>query len=125
MTKAKMAREDRSIVRVSKDVIGKKVVNHSQESIGEIHEVMVDAAEGHVTYAILSFGGFLGIGDKLFAVPWPRLEYDPENDLYVMKADKKLLENAPGFDKNKWPDMSNPDQRSEIYIYYESEPYWE
>src|ERR1700733_6126992 len=88
VTKAKMAREDSSIVRVSKDVIGKKVVNHSQESIGEIHEVMLDAAEGHVTYAILSFGGFLGIGDKLFAVPWPRLQYDPENDLYVMKADK-------------------------------------
>lgn len=123
--KAKMAREGSSIVRVNKDVIGKKVVNERREGIGEIHEVMVDAAEGYVTYAIVSFGGFLGIGDKLFAVPWPRIQYDSENGVYVMKADKQLLENAPGFDKNNWPDMSNPEQRSELYIYYESEPYWE
>jgi sporulation protein YlmC with PRC-barrel domain len=122
--KAQRARETSSIIRVNKDIIGKKVVNLGGEDIGEIQEVVIDAAEGQVTYAILSFGGFLGIGDKLFAVPWVSLGYDRVNDVFVMKADKELLKNAPGFDKNNWPDMSDPQRLSEIYIYYGSEPYW-
>jgi sporulation protein YlmC with PRC-barrel domain len=120
----KMARATGAIVRVTEDVIGKKVVNLAGESIGEIKEVMIDAAAGIVTYAILSFGGFLGMGDKLFAVPWGRLSYERMNDVFMMKANKELLKNAPGFDKNNWPDMSDPTRLSEIYKYYDSEPNW-
>lgn len=122
--KAKKAPETRAIIRVNKDVIGKKVMNLQREDIGEIQEVVIDAAQGRVTYAILSFGGFLGFGDKLFAVPWPSLQYDSAGDVFLMKAYKRLLENAPGFDKNNWPDLSDPERLSEIYVYYESEPYW-
>jgi sporulation protein YlmC with PRC-barrel domain len=120
----KMARATGAIVRVTEDVIGKKVVNLAGESIGEIKEVMIDAAAGIVTYAILSFGGFLGMGDKLFAVPWGRLSYERMNNVFMMKANKELLKNAPGFDKNNWPDMSDPTRLSEIYRYYDSEPNW-
>ena len=85
---------------------------------------MIDCDGARVTYAILSFGGFLGVGDKLFAVPWVSLQQDKAKDRFVMKADKELLKNAPGFDKNNWPDMSDPTRRSQIYGYYSGEPYW-
>jgi sporulation protein YlmC with PRC-barrel domain len=120
----KTARETGAIVRVTKDVVGKKVVNFGGEIVGEIEEVVIDSAAARVTYAIMSFGGFLGIGDKLFAVPWVSLTYDRMRDAYVMKADKELLKNAPGFDKDNWPDMSDPTRLSQIYKYYNSEPYW-
>ena len=120
----KKAREAGAIVRVTEDVVGKKVVNLEGEDIGEIHEVMIESITGSVTYAVMSFGGFLGIGDKLFAVPWVSLRYDRNGDVFVMKADRDLLKNAPGFDKDDWPDMSDPTRLSEIYKYYGSEPYW-
>jgi sporulation protein YlmC with PRC-barrel domain len=121
----KTARETGAIVRVKEDVIGKTVVNYGRENIGEITEMVVDTTAGRITYAILSFGGFLGVGDKLFAVPWVSLSYDRTHDVFVMKADKNLLKNAPGFDKQNWPDMSDPTRISEIYKYYGSEPYWQ
>ena len=120
----KKAREAGAIVRVTEDVVGKKVVNLEGEDIGEIHEVMIESITGSVTYAVMSFGGFLGIGDKLFAVPWVSLRYDRGDDVFVMNADRDLLKNAPGFDKDDWPDMSDPTRLSEIYKYYGSEPYW-
>jgi sporulation protein YlmC with PRC-barrel domain len=119
----KMARERRAIMRVTKDVVGKKIVNFVGEDIGEIKEVVIDSAASRVTYAILSFGGFLGMGDRLFAVPWVSLSYEMSIDKFAMNVNKDLLKNAPGFDKDNWPDMSDPTRISEIYKYYGSEPY--
>ena len=119
----KIARETGAIVRVTEDVIGKKVVNLDGEDIGEIKEVVIDSGAARVTYAVMSFGGFLGLGDKLFAVPWVSLNYDRGNDVFFMKANKELLKNAPGFDKDNWPDMSDPTRISEIYKYYGVEHY--
>lgn len=120
----KTALENGLIVRVSKEVVGKKVVNLQGEDVGEIQEVVIDAVAGRVTYAVMSFGGFLGIGDKLFAVPWVSLGYNKTDDVFVLKADRELLKNAPGFDKSNWPDMADPTRLSEIYDYYSIEPYW-
>jgi sporulation protein YlmC with PRC-barrel domain len=122
--KPRTAFANTGIVRVNKDVIGKKVVNLQGEDVGDIEEVVIDSVASRVTYAVMSFGGFLGIGDKLFAVPWVSLQYDKADDVFVMKADRDLLKNAPGFDKDNWPDMSDPTRLSEIYKYYGSEPYW-
>ncbi len=104
------------------EIIGKKVVNYEGESVGEVKDLMVNYADGNVTYAIMSFGGILGIGDKLFAVPWVSLNHDRPNDRFIMKANKDLLQNAPGFDKSNWPDMSDPTRQSEIYRYYNEVP---
>lgn len=114
----KLARERGLIVRVSDDVIGKNVVNLSGEYLGQIHEVMIDVTTGRVTYAVVSFGGFAGFGDKLFAVPWISLIYDRTEHVFAMKADKELLKNAPGFHKDNWPDMSDPASRSALHTYY-------
>jgi hypothetical protein len=86
---------------------------------------MLDTPTGRVAYAVLSFGGFLGMGDKLFAIPWDQLSLDEENKRFVLNVNRAKLENAPGFDKDNWPDMADPSWGSRIYSYYGSHPYWE
>ena len=104
---------------------GDKVVNTAGEDLGKIQDVMIDTPTGRVAYAVLSFGGFLGMGDKLFAIPWDRLSLDEENKRFVLNIDRAKLEMAPGFDKDNWPDMADPSWGSRIYSYYGSHPYWE
>jgi len=113
------------IVKANKEVVGRKVINTQGESLGKVEEVMLDSAPGRIAYAVLSFGGFLGMGDKLFAVPWNALHYDPQQEAFVLHADKRFLENAPRFDKENWPDMSDTTWRSSVYSYYSAKPYWE
>lgn len=79
---------------------------------------MLDMESGEVSYAVLSFGGFLGIADKLFAVPWSALKLDTENKRFTLDVDKEKLESAPGFDKDNWPDMADPTWQDSIHSYY-------
>ena len=116
----KKSRGASPVLRASKDAIGKAVDNLKGENIGTIEDLMIDVASGRVNYAILSFGGFLGMGDKLFAVPWANLDYDSAQGIFLMEADKEWLKHAPGFDKNQWPDMSDTKHGTEIYEYYHS-----
>ncbi len=85
-------------------LIGDKVINLSGEELGSVKELMIDLDEGRVAYAVLSFGGVMGIGDKLFAIPWDALDLDTEQHAFLLNIDKAALENAPGFDKDNWPD---------------------
>jgi PRC-barrel domain len=103
---------------------GDHVRNAGGEDLGIIEELMVDVPTGRVAYAVLSFGGFLGLGNKLFAVPWEALTLDEENHEFVLNVDKKTLANAPGFDRENWPDMANPRWGSAVYRYYGKQPYW-
>jgi sporulation protein YlmC with PRC-barrel domain len=104
---------------------GDKVVNTAGEDLGKIDEIMIDTPTGRVAYAVLSFGGFLGLGDKLFAIPWDQLSLDEERKCFVLGVDRQTLENAPGFDKDNWPDMADENWNSQVYKYYGSDPYWE
>ncbi len=104
---------------------GDSVRNTAGESLGKIEEVMIDIPSGRVAYAVLSFGGFLGMGNKLFAVPWNAFTVDEENKEFILDVDKKTLENAPGFDKDNWPDMADPSFGRQIFGHYGYTPYWE
>jgi sporulation protein YlmC with PRC-barrel domain len=106
-------------------IIGDNVVNRRGEDLGKIEEIMLDVTTGQVAYAVLSFGGLLGIGDKLFAIPWELLELDPDNKRFLMDIDKKMLENAPGFDRNNWPKTTEHQWLAGVYDFYGREPYWE
>jgi sporulation protein YlmC with PRC-barrel domain len=106
-------------------LIGDKVVNSMGENLGKIEEIMLDAHSGRVAYAVLSFGGILGMGDKLFAIPWHALRLDPDNHQFIFDVDKERLENAPGFDKDHWPMMADPQWATSVHSYYEASPYWE
>ena len=97
---------------------GDDVVNDAGENLGEIKHIMLDVPSGRVAYAVLSFGGFLGMGDKLFAIPWEALELDTENKCFVLNVDKEHLRQAPGFDKDHWPSMADQTWAVEIHRYY-------
>jgi sporulation protein YlmC with PRC-barrel domain len=99
-------------------LIGTAVVNAAGESLGSIEEIMLHTDTGDVAYAVLSFGGFLGIGDKLFAVPWEALTIDGTSERIVLDIDRERLENAPGFDKDNWPLTADDSWMSEVHGYY-------
>jgi sporulation protein YlmC with PRC-barrel domain len=109
----------RRVVAASK-LSGDRVRNSAGEDLGKIEEIMIDAATGQVAYAVLSFGGFLGIGDKLFAVPWRSLTLNTRDHEFILNVDRTLLEKAPGFDRNHWPDMADPSWGSRVDEFYGS-----
>jgi sporulation protein YlmC with PRC-barrel domain len=105
--------------------IGADVENAQGEDLGQIEDLMLDPQDGRVAYAVLSFGGFLGLGEKYFAVPWKALQAKAgEDDTLILNVEKEKLTNAPGFDKNNWPDMTNRQWGEEIHTYYGVPPYW-
>lgn len=99
-------------------LIGEDVCNHDGEDLGNIKEIMLDVNSDKIAYAVLSFGGFLGMADKLFAVPWSALKLDTENKRFLLNVDRESLESAPGFDKDNWPDMADPTWQNKISSYY-------
>jgi sporulation protein YlmC with PRC-barrel domain len=123
MAQPKALRERRVIS--SGKLVGNRVVNLRNEDLGRIEELMIDLDSGRIAYAVLSFGGFLGLGDKLFAIPWSALTVDVAGEKFVLNISKDLLQQAPGFDKQDWPDMSDPAWGAEIYTHYGYKPYWE
>jgi len=104
---------------------GDRVINSMGEDLGKLEELMLDLDSGCVAYAVLSFGGILGIGDKLFAIPWDAIRVDTDRKVLVLDIDRDRLEQAPGFDKDNWPDTSDRDWLLEVYRFYGSEPYWQ
>jgi sporulation protein YlmC with PRC-barrel domain len=106
-------------------ITGDTVRNPQGEDLGRIEEIMLDMASGRISYAVLSFGGILGMGSKLFAIPWSALQLDADNKCFVLDISREKLENAPGFDKDNWPSMADNQWASQIHSYYGSRPYWE
>ena len=83
---------------------------------------MLDMRSGKVGYAVLSFGSFLGLGEKLFAVPWSALTLDTKNRRFVLNVEKDRLKDAPGFHKERWPNMADQSWVRQIHSYYGTEP---
>jgi len=116
--------EKYGVVSASK-IIGEAVINRQNENLGKIHELVFDARTGRVAYAVLSFGGFLGMGNKLFALPWGSLQFAATENKLILNVDKEKLKSAPGFDPAaKWPDFADRTWGSTIHTYYGQPPYW-
>jgi len=103
-------------------LIGADVENAQGENLGNIKDVVLNS-RGHIEYAVLAFGGFMGMGEKYFAVPWAALkpaagQKPADRDHYVLNMDKERLKNAPGFDKNNWPNMADRSWVEQIYAFY-------
>jgi sporulation protein YlmC with PRC-barrel domain len=99
-------------------LLGNDVYNERGENLGAIKEFMIDMASGRIAYAVLSFGGFLGMGDRLFAVPWQALKLDTANKRFSLNVVKEKLKNAPGFDKDHWPSMADPAWATSVHSFY-------
>ncbi|HMB52499.1 MAG TPA: PRC-barrel domain-containing protein [Thermoanaerobaculia bacterium] len=116
---------DTQTVLSATTLLGDNVTNPQGEDLGEIKELMIDPQTGHVAYAVLSFGGFLGLGDKLFAIPFSSLNLEKDKKHFVLDVPKERLKNAPGFDKDDWPNVADRKWGQEIHTYYGVTPYWE
>lgn len=99
-------------------LMGEDVYNSQGEDLGDIKEIMLDMQSGEVAYAVLSFGGVMGMGTKLFAVPWQALQLDTQNKRFILDVSKEKLQRAPGFDKDNWPDMASAEFTNEMSSFY-------
>ena len=115
------AKETGSLIAASK-VNGTSVYNQDGESLGAIHDVMIEKRNGQVSYAVLSFGGFLGLGAKYHPLPWNQLTYSEQHQGYVLNLDKRQLEGAPAYDASDSPDWNASGYRTRIDDYYGAGP---
>ena len=110
---------------LASDLKGNRVVNKNAEDLGTLEDYMIDLQNGRITYAVLSFGGWFGMGNKLFPIPWSALTmqlYD-NNMRIILNVDKEVLQKAQGFDKSQLP--LSYDELSNVYTYYGYKPYWQ
>lgn len=112
-------------VMAARTLTGDKVYNALGEDLGTIEDIMLDVKGGRIAYAVLSFGGVLGMGEKYFAIPWSALTLDADRECFVLDIDRDKLKNAPGFDKSHWPSMADQRWAEEVYRYYDARPYWQ
>lgn len=108
----------------STTMIGDKVRNNEGDELGTVEEIVVDLDEGEVAYVVLAAGGFLGMGEKFFALPWDAVTVDTDAHEFLVPIAKETLENAPGFDKDNWPDFADREYSALIYRHYGFEPRW-
>ncbi len=106
-------------------IIGCKVENPQGEDLGKIETLIVDIHENRIVCAVLSFGGFLGLGEKLFPVPLDALMFSADGERAIFDIDKDRLKNAPGYERDRLPDMRDRNWTSRIYSHYGYTPYWE
>jgi len=105
------------IVKGSK-IIGKPVQNLEGKDLGKIEDLAIDELDGDIRYAVLSFGGVLGLGEKYFAIPWEALALSNDRKHFVLDLEEKVLAKAPGFNRDKWPDFADPEYHVTIYDFY-------
>lgn len=99
---------------------GDAVVDAEGEDLGQIEDFMIDLQNGRVDYTVLSFGGFLGMVGKLFAVPFELLDFDLENERVLLDVDRETIQGAPGFDETDWPDTTDEAWHTEIHDHWGS-----
>ena len=109
---------DKSGVLKGSDLIGMKVEGTDGKKLGTIKDLVINPINGDVDYAVLDYGGFLGVNDKYFAVPWDALKLNDDRKKALLDVTKKDLKHAPGFDKKQWPDLATRDQTIVIYEFY-------
>jgi hypothetical protein len=126
VTTAQPVTEARETTRLisSEKVAGTNVENTNGTNLGHIQAVMIDKISGHIGYAVLKYGSFLGLGGKLFALPWDALKYDTRRDAYIVGIPEARLKHAPSFDEAAWPDMGDETFGKSIHDYYGSTASW-
>lgn len=105
----------------STSIIGDKVQNYEGQDLGTIENLMININDGHIEYAVIEFGSVLGLGGKLFAVPFTALTLDPSRQLFILNKDKEYLKECPGFDKNHWPDTNDHSYYTDVNTYWEAQ----
>ena len=105
-------------------LIGENVLDAKGEHLGKIEDLAIDFDQGRIRYAILSFGGFMGMGEKRFAVPMQALQRFADDDRLILNVDRDKLKSAPGIEKGLWPDVNDRAYVTRAYEFYGYKPYW-
>lgn len=105
-------------------VEGTAVYGPGDENLGSIHKLMIDKMSGRVSYAVMSFGGFLGLGEEYHPLPWEVLDYDTDIGGYRVNLTREQLEGAPRYAASDEPDWADPTYGREVHDYYGVPPYW-
>src|SRR3954447_10875064 len=113
-----VATDETSELIASNKVEGTQVYNRQGENLGTVHNFMVNKRSGQVEYAVMSFGGFLGIGESYHPLPWKSLSYDTRMGGYVVDADRARLEGAPRYMSSNMPDWNDRSYRSQVDEYW-------
>lgn len=108
----------------STKLVGSKIENSQGESLGKIEDLVIDLGEGRIAAAIVSFGGFLGMGEKLVAVPMSAFTFDAQEQKFLLNVEKETLKNAPSFRNDDWPELIDRVWAADVYSYYGYPPYW-
>ncbi len=120
-----MEHRDETVSLISAEkVIGTNVYNTAGDSLGNINDVMIDKKSGRIAYAVMSFGGFLGMGERYHPLPWPTLKYDTRQGGYVVGLTKEQLEQAPTYAADETPAWGDRAYEQRIHDYYRAQPYW-
>ena len=104
---------------------GNRVTNVNGEDLGRVEEIMIDLERARVAYVVLSFGSHVRGKDKLFAVPWEVLSISHHDKKFILNVSEETLKEAPGFDKDDWPDSADLRWLTDVYACYNCRPYWE
>ena len=126
MTNVRETSDTRETSRLisSEKVAGISVVNPQGEDLGHIEEIMLDKFAGQVAYAVLKYGSFLGMGGKLFALPWDQLKYEKRFDAYVVNVPQDRLKGGPSFDASAPPNFDDPQWGKRVHDYYGTTAPW-
>jgi sporulation protein YlmC with PRC-barrel domain len=103
---------------------GSRVGNFAGQDLGKVDDLVIDVNTGRPGYVIVAMGGFLGIGDKLFAVPWELFTVRASDHEFLLDIEKQMLLDAPSFERSKWPDMSDAKWTAELHSHFAQKPYW-
>jgi len=112
--------QDETLLRPRRatEIKGMAIRNSQGQSLGKIDELVI-GTDGTITYAIMSHGGFLGIGDKLIPIPWKAVKQGKDDNSLIVNIARETLEKAPSFDPKEWPNFTEPDWRKRIEVHYE------
>jgi hypothetical protein len=125
MQQARSVETDETHSLISADKVeGTAVYNRQGEKLGSVDGIMIDKVSGKVAYAVMSFGGFMGIGDRYHPLPWSVLTYDTEKGGYTVDLDRGTLEKAPTFAGGETPDWGNRGWGEQLHEHYRARPYW-
>ena len=106
-------------------VQGTSIYNPRGDNLGSVEDVMLDKVSGRIAYAVVGFGGFLGIGNRHYPLPWEKLKYDTSMGGYVVDLDKRTLEGAPSYADNEAVTWEDQAWGRRVYDYYGARPYWD
>jgi sporulation protein YlmC with PRC-barrel domain len=109
----------------AKKVIGTSVKDASGATIGKVEDIVLDKLSSNIMFAIVGFGGFLGIGEKFHPLPWSTLDYDDTVNGYVVNLTKQQLQAAPAYSMDELTQGDGTQFRERVYDYYKTPRYWE